>query len=145
MAKPSNTHAGSLQFWPRKRAEKIMPSTNWRTLQGKGKGLLGFITYKVGMATVLVKDNTADSLTKGKKIALPVTILEAPNMKVFSVRFYKGGIVIKDVVVSEDKELKRLVRLPKQMPSFDSQVPKEYEDIRSEEHTSELQSQFHLV
>nr|AJS12181.1 50S ribosomal protein L3P [uncultured archaeon] len=130
MAKLSNPHAGSLQFWPRKRAEKIMPSTNWRTLQGKGKGLLGFITYKVGMATVLVKDNTADSLTKGKKIALPVTILEAPNMKVFSVRFYKGGIVIKDVVVSEDKELKRLVRLPKQMPSFDSQVPKEYEDIR---------------
>ncbi|MDP3881620.1 MAG: 50S ribosomal protein L3 [Nanoarchaeota archaeon] len=130
MAKLSSPRAGSLQFWPRKRAEKILPSPNWRTLNGKGKGILGFITYKVGMATALVKDNTADSITKGKKIVIPVTILEAPNMKVFSVRFYRNGQVIKDVIVSNDSDLKKMVKLPQQVQALDSQVPQEYDDIR---------------
>jgi large subunit ribosomal protein L3 len=128
MAKLSNPRSGSLQFWPRKRAESIIPSVNWAPV--KGKGLLGFITYKVGMATAVVKDNTPDSSTKGKKIAVPVTILEAPNMKIFSVRFYKQGKVVKDVVISNDKELKKLVKLPEQIQPFDSQLSKEYDDIR---------------
>src|SRR3989338_4921145 len=130
MAKLSSPRAGSLQFWPRKRAEKILPSVNWKTLAGKGKGILGFITYKVGMATALVKDNTPDSLTKGKKMVIPITILEAPNMKIFSVRFYRNRQVVKDVIVSSDNELKRVLRLPKQVQSLDSQIPKEYDDIR---------------
>lgn len=128
MAKLSNPHAGSLQFWPRKRAEKIIPSVNWEPV--KGKGLLGFIAYKVGMVSVLVKDNTPDSMTKGKKIVLPATILEIPNIKIYSVRFYKFGKVLKDVIVSNDKELKRVVKLPKQVQPFDSQIPKDYDDIR---------------
>ena len=132
MPKLSNPHHGSLQFWPRKRAEKILPSVNWKVIKGKEKtsGILGFVAYKVGMGTAVVKDNTEHSMTKGKKIVLPVTILESPNMKIFSVRFYKNGIVAKDVIVSNDKELKRLVRVPKQIPAFDSQVPKEYDDVR---------------
>jgi large subunit ribosomal protein L3 len=82
------------------------------------------------MATAVVKDNMPDSSTKGKKIAVPVTILEAPNMKIFSVRFYKQGKVVKDVVISNDKELKKLVKLPEQIQPFDSQLSKEYDDIR---------------
>ena len=96
----------------------------------KGKGFLGFIAYKVGMVTTMVKDNTENSMTKGKKIIAPATILEVPNMKIFSVRFYKFGKVMKEIVVSSDKELKRVVRLPKQLPAFDAQVPQGYEDIR---------------
>ena len=87
----------SLQYWPRKRAEKILPSVNWRVVHGEG--LLGFILYKAAMATAIVKDDTPNSMTKGKKIAVPVTILEAPNMKIYSVRFYKFGKVLKEVVV----------------------------------------------
>jgi hypothetical protein len=34
-------------------------------------------------------------------------------MKIFSVRFYKGGIVVGEVIVSNDKELKRIVKVPK--------------------------------
>ena len=49
MPKINRPRFGSLQFWPRKRAEKEIPSVNWKTI--KGKGILGFITYKVGMAT----------------------------------------------------------------------------------------------
>ncbi len=132
MAKLSNPHAGSLQYWPRKRAAKIVPSVNWSMVKGKDKtsGILGFLAYKAAMATALVKDTTADSMSKGKKIYLPVTILEVPHLKVFSVRFYKHGIVMKDVIVSQDKELKKLLRLPKEIKSFESQIPQGYDDIR---------------
>ena len=114
---PSSPHHGSLQFWPRKRAEKQIPSVNWSVVPSNAKmpGILGFITYKVGMATAVVKDNTEHSMTKGKKMVVPVTILEAPNMKVFSIRFYKFGKVMKEVIVSNDKDLKRVVRVPKEL------------------------------
>jgi large subunit ribosomal protein L3 len=107
---------GSLQFWPRKRAKKALPRVNWDPItKQKGEGILGFIGYKVGMSTALVKDITEKSMTKGKKIAIPVTILEVPNMKIYSVRFYNKGKVLKDVVVSNDKELKRKVKVSKEL------------------------------
>lgn len=123
---------GSLQFWPRKRAEKQIPSVNWKAVKGDGKtdSLLGFIAYKVGMRTALVKDTTDKSMTQGKRIYLPVTVLEVPNMKVFSVRFYKDNKVLKDIVVSTDKILKRKLSLPKQPKNLESDAPKEYDDIR---------------
>ena len=132
MAAPKRPRWGSLQFYPRKRSEKAIPSVNWSTMQfdGKTEGLLGYIAYKVGMASALVKDSTDKSMTQNKKIYVPVTILEAPAMKILSVRFYKNGIVVKDVVVSNDKELKKVVRVSKEIKSLDSQIPKEFEDIR---------------
>ncbi len=133
MSKLSNPKAGSLQFWPRKRAEKILPSVNWNTLSDlkqKNPSLLGLIAYKVGMASAIVKDNTPDSMTKGKKLFIPVTILEAPNMKIFTVRFYKFGKAVKDIIVSTDKELKKLLKLPKEIKPLDSQIPEDYDNIR---------------
>ncbi len=135
MAKLSRPRWGSLQFWPRKRAEKQIPSVNWKPIlsslsNSKESSVLGFIVYKAAMASAVVKDDTPNSMTKGKKIVLPVTILEAPRMKVFSVRFYNKGIVTKEVIVSNDKELKRKLKVPKAIPSFDSSIPKEYDDIR---------------
>ena len=128
MPRETRPRRGSLQFYPRKRSKRQLPSVNWNPISGSG--LLGFITYKVGMATAIVKDNTDDSMTKGKKIAIPVTVLETPNMKIFSVRFYKNGKVLKDVVVSTDKELKRKLKVPKTIKDLEKQVPKEYDDIR---------------
>src|SRR3989344_1819643 len=111
MAKSSRPRYGSLQFYPRKRASRFLPSVNWDVV--KGEGVLGFIGYKVGMATAMVKDSTPKSMTPGKKIAVPVTILEVPAMKIYSVRFYKNGKVMTDVIVSNDKDLKRAVKVPK--------------------------------
>jgi len=132
MGAPKRPRWSSLQYWPRKRAEKILPSVNWKPIKvdGKFEGLLGHILYKATMATASVKDETPNSMTKGKKIAIPVTILEAPNMKIFSVRFYKHGKVSKEVVVSQDKELKRQLKVPKHLKTLDSEAPKEFEDIR---------------
>lgn len=132
MAKLSSPHHGSLQFWPRKRAAKQIPSANWKFVKATDKtpSLLGFISYKVGMATAIVKDNTEHSMTKGKKITTPVTILEVPGMKILSVRFYKFGKVAKEVLVSNESFLKRKMKVSKSLPEFDSSIPKEYDDIR---------------
>jgi large subunit ribosomal protein L3 len=123
---------GSLQFYPRKRAAKALPSINWNVMKVENKEpqVLGFIAYKVAMATAIVKDSTDKSMTQNKRIPVPVTILEVPSMKVYSVRFLKAGKIVKDVVVSNDKELARVIRLPKEIKAFDSQVPADYDNIR---------------
>jgi len=116
---------GSLQFWPRKRANKFLPSVNWNSINSQ-KPLKGFICYKAGMKTALVKDNTPDSMTKGKEIAIPVTILECPPIKIFSVRFYKNKKVSKEILMQGiEKELKRKIKIPKK-------ISKKIEDIKLE-------------
>lgn len=121
---------GSLQFWPRKRAAKFLPSVNWNAIVS-GKNLKGFICYKAGMASALVKDNTADSMTKGKEITVPVTILECPAMKIFSVRFYNEGKVVGEVLADNfEKELKRKLKLPKKVGKKIEEVKFEYDDVR---------------
>ncbi len=91
MPKTHKPRSGSLQFWPRKRARRALPRVNYAPLEerasAEGKtGLLAFIAYKVGMKSAIVKDNTPDSLTKDKRIVVPVTLLECPPMKIFSIR-----------------------------------------------------------
>jgi large subunit ribosomal protein L3 len=113
---------GSLQFWPRKRAEKELPSLNWKVLESKnlGKTLLGTIAYKAGMCSVIVKDSTMHSLTKGKTIVIPSTILECPPIKILGIRFYKGNKVAFDILAPNlDKELKRKLKFPKKESSLD--------------------------
>ena len=107
---------GSLQFWPRKKAEKEIPSVNWKALYNSPakNHLLGFVCYKVGMKSVLVKDNTPNSMTKGKSIVVPVTVLECPALKVFSIRLYKNNQVVGEILSSSfEKEIKRRMKMPK--------------------------------
>jgi len=125
--KISRPRYGSLQFWPRKRAERFLPSVNWDAI--KGDGFLGFIAYKVGMATAIVKDTTPKSMTSGKKITIPVTFVEFPSMKIYSVRFYKNGKVMTEVVVSNDKELKKIIKVAKNI-SKDLDSVKDFDDVR---------------
>ncbi len=121
---------GSLQFYPRKRAASFLHSVNWKTLSDtKEQGLLGFIAYKVGMATALVKDTTPKVMSSNKQVAMPVTILEVPPMRVLSVRFYKNGLPIKDVLVSNAKELKHVIKTPKAVQDLDKLAPKEFDNL----------------
>ena len=129
MAKLSRPRYGSLQFYPRKRIDKFLPSVNWSAVSSEVEGLQGFIVYKAAMASAVVKDMTDKSMTQNKKIVIPVTILEVPHMKIFSIRFYKSGDVIGEVVVSNDKELKRKLKVPKQIKDFES-VKKDFDDVR---------------
>lgn len=121
---------GSLQYWPRKRAAKFLPRVNWGAVNS-GKSLKGFIGYKAGMVSVEVTDNTANSMTKGKQIIIPATIIECPSMRIFSVRFYKNGKVAKDVLGEQlDKELKRKIKIPKVAnEKIDSVKTEDYDDV----------------
>jgi large subunit ribosomal protein L3 len=131
MAQPKTPRSGSLQFWPRKRASKFLPSVNWSSVNtNSSKGLKGFIGYKAGMVSGYVLDNTPDSMTKGKKIIIPMTVLECPKIKIFSVRFYKNGKVMNEVVSKNpDKELKNKIKFNKKEPGNIEHV-KDYDDIR---------------
>ena len=122
---------GSLQFWPRKRVNKFLPSVNWKAINS-GKNLKGFICYKAGMASAYVKDNTPHSMTKDKKIAIPVTILECPPMKILSIRLYKKGVVAKDILnTTLEKELKKKIKFPKKNENkLDNIKAEDFEDIR---------------
>ena len=130
MAKISRPRFGSLQFWPRKRALKAVPRVNWEAIDSEAAkdGFIGILAFKVGMATAILRDKTDKSMTAQKKIALPVTILEVPKFKIFSVRFYKNGTVAGETVLSNDKELKRVLKVPKNVGSLEK-VP-DFDEIR---------------
>lgn len=122
--------SGSLQIWPRKRAEYFLPSVNWSAINGKG--LLGFIAYKVGMKSALVKDLTQNSLSKDKRIIVPVTVLEAPAMRIFSIRLYKHNRCVGDILLSNEKDLKRIVKVSKvvgKIEDLDKKIS-EIDDLR---------------
>jgi len=122
---------GSLQFWPRKRAAKFLPSTNWDVIKSD-KALKGIIAYKAGMMSAAVKDSTEHSMTKGKTKVVPVTIIECPPMKIMSARFYKNGIIKTEILnKSLDKELKRKIKFPKDYKkTIDSVNQEDYDDLR---------------
>ncbi len=130
MAAPNAPRRGSLQYWPRKRARKFLPSVNWKAIKNDSNKLEGFICYKAGMASAYVKDDTPDSMTKGKKIIVPVTLVECPPLKIFSVRFYKNGKVAKEILAeSLDKELKSVLKLPKTSKKT-GDFSEKYDDVR---------------
>ncbi len=127
MAKAHKPRKGSLQFWPRKRASKLVPRVNWKQLEAKYNDtcLLGFLGYKVGMCSVLAKDLTEHSMTKGKKIVVPVSVVECPPMKILAVRFYKDGKAACDVLSCNlDKELKKKLKLPQKQLTKDDVLAK---------------------
>jgi len=137
-----HSRKGSLQFYPRVRARKILPRVSWEFVSKDEPGLLGFIGYKVGMKSAYVRDNTSHSLTKGQRIIVPVTVIECPTIKILAVRFYKYKKVVGDVLNSNiDKELKKKIKLPKEvkkkiedfMPLLEKDGDKnkiDYDDIR---------------
>ncbi|OIO41514.1 50S ribosomal protein L3 [Candidatus Pacearchaeota archaeon CG_4_9_14_3_um_filter_31_7] len=127
MPKISKPREGSLAYWPRKRTKKFLPRVNWDNLspvalKNNKKGLLGFICYKSAMVSVLVKDNTQHSMTKGKNIIVPCSILSCPPIKIFSLRFYKDGKVISEINVSNDKELKKKLKLTKKQINVEEKI-----------------------
>ncbi|MFH0868864.1 MAG: 50S ribosomal protein L3 [archaeon] len=112
---------GSLGFWPRKRAQDIVARVkNWA--DKKEPKLLGFAGYKAGMTAVILVDNRPRVPTKGEEVRRPVTIIEAPPMKIISVRLYSkdayGFKVMGEVLADNlDKHLARAMFMPKKRKS----------------------------
>ncbi len=129
MANIHKPRKGTLQFWPRKRAKRIYPRIkNWPKVDATK--LLGFAGYKVGMTHASILDNS-NSTTKNLVINCPVTVIECPPLKTFSLRFYKK-IDYKMQLISEvfnknvDKELLRRVKLSKK----DNKESNEFDELR---------------
>lgn len=130
MPEINKPRSGSLQFWPRKRAQGIRIRSWARSNEAK---MLGFMGYKVGMTHLIVNDNRPNALTKNMEIAIPATIIECPSIKIASIRFYKntkyGLKPVSEVWADNlDKELKRAIIIPKKKSKAED--VKDYDDLR---------------
>ena len=130
--KYSRPRRGSLAFSPRKRASSIIPRIrSWPDYDGEPK-LLGFAGYKAGMTHVIMIDDRKNSPTYGEEIAVPVTVIECPPMKVLGIRVYKntpyGLQIAGEVWTNEvDEYLARRLNVPKKSP--DAEKLKEIGDV----------------
>jgi len=138
MPQKRKPRAGSMQYWPRKRARRIYSRVrSWA--KSKEAKLLGFAGYKVGMTHLLINDNRKTSTTKGMSISCPVTIIECPPLKPISIRFYKntqyGSKLVSELMADNfDKELKRKIILPKKK-DLKKVIPNDYDYVRLLVHT----------
>ncbi len=80
---------GSMAYYPRKRAESLVAKFRvWPDPRPGKPILLGFAAYKAGMAHAVVIDDRPTSPFYGKEVVRPVTILDAPPIKVIAFRAY---------------------------------------------------------
>jgi large subunit ribosomal protein L3 len=134
MGKALNPRHGSMQFWPRKRAKRMIARLR-SFITGKDAKIAGFAGYKAGMTHITYKDNYVNSVSKGDEVSAPVTIIECPPLKVYGVRFYKKegveGLKTVHEIVSKDfnKELKRKITVTKNKSSSFDNIP-EYDSLR---------------
>ncbi len=90
MVKEGRPRRGSLQFSPRKRSKKMIPRVrSWANFED---GLQGFIGYKVGMVTAVVKSTNPKSPVSGKEIMKAATVVEVPPLFLRGVRLYKKTV-----------------------------------------------------
>jgi len=127
---------GSLAYWPRVHAKRMYPRIKHYAPVGEPK-LAGFAGYKAGMTHVVIADNRPHSITKGKSIVFPVTVVECPPLKVASIRLYKssytGLSVADEIFSSKDKNLGRKIKLPKNDNKKLDEIEKNlssYSDVR---------------
>ena len=85
---------GSLEYWPHRRAKKQMPRVR-SAAKVATPMFLGYAAFKVGMTHVLrLEENEGPA--KGSEVYKPVTILEAPRVFVYGIRFYDNGYAYKE-------------------------------------------------
>lgn len=126
---------GSMGFSPRKRARAETPHIkNWPEGGDKPK-IQGFLGYKAGMTHVLVVDYRPTSTTSGKEVFVPVSVVEAPPLKVAAVRAYKktyyGLQTIGEIWAEKlDPEIFKRIPLIKQQKKKDWDFTKDADEIR---------------
>lgn len=124
---------GSLAFTPRARASSWIGKIGyWPKIEGPPTPL-AFAGYKAGMTHVIAIDNVKGSLTYGKEIAIPVTIIEAPPMLVAGIRVYektpKGLKTLSEAWMEKPpKDFERLIPLPEKFDT-EKQLEKIFSSI----------------
>ena len=110
---------GSLAYLPRGRASKFLPRIkNWPSFDGDSAKLLGFVGYKAGMTHAVMTIENPDSPFQGQETVIPVTVIDTPPIRPFSIRGYKATVYGRKLVaevlsdnLSED--LRKAMPLPK--------------------------------
>ncbi|MCF2137192.1 MAG: 50S ribosomal protein L3 [Candidatus Thorarchaeota archaeon] len=111
---------GSLAYLPRGRASKFVPRIkNWPEYDGSAAKLLGFIGYKAGMTHAVVTINNPNSPFTGQETVIPLTVIDTPPVRPFSIRGYKTtpyGLKLVTEVLAESlsDDLRRTLPLPKE-------------------------------
>jgi len=132
MPKKSRSRSGSLAYKPKVRAERIYPDINTWADSDELKPL-GYAGYKVGMTRVMRVDDN-EGATKGQEVATPVTIIEAPPLRVYGARFYTENIndgkqaFTEAWTESPSKELQRATDIPKEGNLDNLEKAKEHSD-----------------
>ncbi len=120
MGKKHKPRSGSRGFWPRKRAANIYDTFKTHP-EVKEVMPLDFAGYKAGMTHLIMNDNRKASVTHGKEIATPVTILDCPSLVVAGIKTYKadsnGAYYSVGIIWAEkvSKDLERKTRVPKKI------------------------------
>lgn len=137
---------GSLAYLPRGKASKFVPRIkNWPEYTNSAAKLLGFIGYKAGMTHAVVTVNNLESPFNGQETVVPVTVIDAPPIRPFSVRGYEmtvyGLRLAAEVLASNlSEDLRKAMPLPKEykhetkMEEFESKV-NSFAEIRMLIHT----------
>src|SRR3990167_2855312 len=90
MPRTSKPKRGSRGFSPRVRAAKHVPRMpSWPQRTGGAPRLQGFAGYKAGMTHIIAIDPRPKSTTAGQEIQVPVTVIEAPPMRIAAARYYR--------------------------------------------------------
>ncbi|HEC57768.1 MAG TPA: 50S ribosomal protein L3 [Candidatus Syntrophoarchaeum butanivorans] len=93
MAKRHRPRRGSLAFSPRKRARSQIPHIRTKTIVGGEKSpIVEFSGYKAGMTHLIMIEDNPNAPNAGMEVAVPVTVIETPPMKLIGIRGYGKGL-----------------------------------------------------
>jgi len=126
---------GSMGYSPRKRAKAETPHIkSWPEGEGKPK-IQGFLGYKAGMTHAFVVDYRPTSTTSGREVVMPVSVVEAPPIKIAAVRAYEktshGLQTIGETWASKlDPELSKRLPLSKKEKKKNWDFTKNADEIR---------------
>jgi large subunit ribosomal protein L3 len=82
---------GSLAYSPRSRSARPLPRIRSWAAGPKAPQIAGFAGYKVGMTHAFMVDYRKRSTTAGQEVAVPVTVVEVPPLRVAGARIYSRG------------------------------------------------------
>ncbi len=111
---------GSLAYLPRGRASKFVPRIkNWPEYKDGAAKLLGFIGYKAGMTHAVMTVGNVNSPFAGQETVVPVTIIDTPPIRPFSIRGYEAtsyGLKLTTEVLAGtmSEDLKKTMPVPKE-------------------------------
>jgi large subunit ribosomal protein L3 len=137
MGKRNKPRAGSMAAYPRVRAKNIVAKfRSFVEVPNECKPLC-FFAFKAGMITAFAKNAKNKSSSYGQKIAVPATVVEAPDLKVVGARFYKDDQSIKkknavfDFIVFDKYVKKRILGNKQKQPKIIEDVLKRKDEADS--------------